>query len=454
MLSLATFLVIGEGNAPQEATAICVTDEPTIYYVRTFNWPQGTIHNITGLCAPVGSTVYLSSGFIENNVPSLTENVELQVDTDESGYFSFSGIDGGDDTIAVWIRVGSEHAQTAYILCDDVSANTDAQNARLVKTSFTVDRNVVCGNCDGDGHVNDTCTVCGGTGKLSDGSVCQTCKCTACGGSGHVTGEQLEYTFTGYATPDISTIYFSYCMDGDDVDAMDINDLNNNLIASTENDVSSPSSISQSFEVEGVIVNHDTLVAWGLTTESTGSSINLTGSTCTNADVECLSGDTLILLCDGSVRRLDELSEGDEVMSENLTPTRVNTLARGHFNTYHTLYRFEDGSIIDETHAHRFYNVEQGFWQRLGNWKIGEHAISQNGSHIALISVERIAESVEMFGIWTESGSYYANGLLSGDASCNQPLLAEATAEQTVDMMLSMEEYKLLSLIGLEGILP
>jgi hypothetical protein len=48
---------------------------------------------------------------------------------------------------------------------------------------------------------------------------------------------------------------------------------------------------------------------------------------------------------------------------------------------------------------------------------------------VALIKVETIEEEAECFGLWTESEEYFANGLLSGNAGANRPLLAEATFE-------------------------
>ena len=168
----------------------------------------------------------------------------------------------------------------------------------------------------------------------------------------------------------------------------------------------------------------------------------------------CLSGDTMITMADGTMKRMDSLCADDIVLSECGMPTRIHTTRRGHFSDYHTLYHFEDGTIIDETHPHRFYNVEQGFWQRLQAWNIGDHAINQNGEQIALMSAERIEEKAEMFGIWTDSGTYYANGLLSGAAFCNKKLLEEASVEQAIDMMLSTDEEMLIQLMGLEGVLP
>ena len=130
------------------------------------------------------------------------------------------------------------------------------------------------------------------------------------------------------------------------------------------------------------------------------------------------------------------------------------TVTANYVKQYTVTFVDEDGTVINETHPHRFYNVDQGFWQRLQAWKFGDHAINQNGENVALVSVERIDERIEMFGIWTDSGTYYANGLLSGAAFCNKELLAEASAEQAIDMMLSTDEEMLIQLMGLEGVLP
>ena len=76
----------------------------------------------------------------------------------------------------------------------------------------------------------------------------------------------------------------------------------------------------------------------------------------------CLSGDTLITMADGSERRLDSLKEGDKVLAQDGIIDTIYTLKRGFYSPYHTFYYFDNGSIIDETHDHRFYNKTQGFW--------------------------------------------------------------------------------------------
>lgn len=165
-------------------------------------------------------------------------------------------------------------------------------------------------------------------------------------------------------------------------------------------------------------------------------------------DAVCLSGDTLITLADRTERRLDELTGTELVLGGDLRPAHILRLARGMWSPSHTLYHFDDETTIDETHEHRFYNVDQGFWQKLKKWHIGDHAKRLDGGTPVLVSVEPVAERAEMFGIWVERGSYWANGLLSGDASANRPLLADATVEQAIDMAESLTEKNLMEILG------
>jgi hypothetical protein len=158
--------------------------------------------------------------------------------------------------------------------------------------------------------------------------------------------------------------------------------------------------------------------------------------------IVCLSGDTLITLADRSTKRLDAMHIGDEVYTKDGIST-VTRLGRGIWRPLHTLYYFEDGTMIDETNTHRFYNVEQGFWQKLKLWNIGEHALSQNGENIALVKVEVINEEAECFGLWTANGQYYANSLLSGSADANVPLLDNVTLERAADMITSLDEEEI-----------
>ena len=162
----------------------------------------------------------------------------------------------------------------------------------------------------------------------------------------------------------------------------------------------------------------------------------------------CLSGDTPITMADGSTRPLRELHFGDQVLSGSGEATAVISTSRGRINPYHTLYTFDDGTVIDESADHRFYNVDLGYWAWLRDWRIGDRARRVDGSTTALVAVERVDEPAECYGLWTESRDYWAGGLLSGETMANQRLLAEATAEQAADMLASIKPEMLREMMG------
>lgn len=182
----------------------------------------------------------------------------------------------------------------------------------------------------------------------------------------------------------------------------------------------------------------DNTVLTTVTLPGYSSGINTTFITTITGMNICLAGDTLITMCDRTTKRLDQLAAGDCVLTSQGV-AKVLDIRSGHISSFHTLYTFDDGTVIDETGTHRFYNVEQGFWQHLGAWNIGEHARKIDGSTTALVNVQRIDEQIEQFGLWVESHDYYANGLLSGDAQANNRLLSEADAKLAAAMLASIK---------------
>lgn len=167
----------------------------------------------------------------------------------------------------------------------------------------------------------------------------------------------------------------------------------------------------------------------------------------------CLSGDTPINMADGTIKELQMLEPGELVLDVNGGETKVIRVNHGSFNPYHTLYTFENDIIIDEISTHRFYNVEKGYWEHLSKWKIGDHALDINGNKIKLISRQRIYETKENFGLDTESGRYYANGLLSGPARCNRDLLKHKTLKEAIGMLGSIKNFQKMSLLDMGEII-
>lgn len=378
------------------------------YYCQELTLVDGINHTVTGTRNPAKGTVYITPKDKidkENFAESIYNGAIATMDTDADGNFTFEGIAGSNGNIYVWSPTSISYAtMTGGLSCGTTSpgggGNTPGEPTGdyVVGTDFTVsseyDNNVVT--------IHGTCP----------------------------TDMQHIYVsanaFDGVAPSTV--IYQTTCA------------IDNGTFTAMFGNATEP------------LFNGVTYCVWGYTNQEDGE-IAITSIECSDSGV-CLSGDTLITMADGSDRRMDEIQVGDLVMSQHGEPTIVEVASRGLFNTHHILYTFENGTVIDETHAHRFYNVEQGFWQNLEKWEIGEHAVTIDGLEVALLSKEVIHERAEMFGIWTESGSYYANGLLSGLAKCNQPLVEDASAEKAIDMMTSLAEHQLLELLGLEGLLP
>jgi len=167
-----------------------------------------------------------------------------------------------------------------------------------------------------------------------------------------------------------------------------------------------------------------------------------------------LSPDTLITMADRSRKRIVDIRPGELVLSRIGEPTVVTDMHRGKYFCFHTKYTFEDGTVIDETHRHRFYNVEQGFWQYLDKWNIGEHAKREDGALVALASVERIDEVGEMCGLWTEDYSYYANGLLTGETAVNKYVLQDVPVDTAAEMLATLTDNGYMRLMKWESALP
>jgi hypothetical protein len=105
-------------------------------------------------------------------------------------------------------------------------------------------------------------------------------------------------------------------------------------------------------------------------------------------------------MADGSYKRLDSLTIGEQVRTEDGIST-IYAISNSVIYPNHVIYEFEDGTIIKEVEAHAFYNVESNFYKNLNKWNIGEHAVNEQGDHIALIRKELVEEETTKYTIWT-----------------------------------------------------
>lgn len=387
-------------------------------------------YDLSGEVVPAGYTVHLSKAGHNAAPAELAAGEFATVQSDDTGTWSYEGLEGFDGTLYAWIKVD---ANVLDMLDAGVSASL-AVTIRQETTMEGVQYAVLAAPTPSSMGVNEH-----GDRIVTDDSVVGT-------EAGKMDWPTI--TITG-SRPSPAPVYVSKHVPGE---PLTVESLTASTVAAVE--AGEDSAYTAVFDdvyvrdADAAAPTHE-YVVWSQT-ETPGLTASMT---CTNN--MCLSGDTLITMADGTMRRLDEVQPGDLLLAGDGTPTRALRVDRGRWNDHHTLYHFEDGTTIDEIHDHRFYNCEQGFWQLLRRWNIGDHARRQDGVAVALVAVERVDEPAEMFGLWTESRDYWANGLLSGETAANQALLADATAEQAVEMMASLEERAILQLLGgLEGLLP
>lgn len=483
----------GSGGAAEPAYVLGCYDAPFGVAYATAALASAADYDLSGTAIPAGSVVYLSRAGADAAPEELEAGVFATVQSDDGGAWSYEALEGFDGTLWAWVKVPATVLDTlnAGITCSmEVTVRPVESNAivyaeqaaeldtpggwptitlrgtcpasaaqiRVSKHALLACPACTCAACAGTGMLqnHESCTNCGGSGKV-DGT------CTTCRGSGQVKKTCPDCSGDGIADVE--------CPDCGGTGVTGVSPcptcgsrrwvtglLTVDSLTPTVKATAAPSDGSYSVTFEGEYHENSQsakypappwpeweYIVW---CEADSGEITIAMTSTNN---QCLAGDTLITMADGSQKRLDGVRPGDLLLAGDGTPTRAVLVRRGRWSGHHTLYRFSDGTVIDEIHAHRFFNVEQGFWQLLERWRIGDHARRRDGAEAALVSVERVDEAAEMFGLWTESRDYWANGLLSGETAANQALLADATAEQAADMAASLDEQAILQLMGVEG---
>ena len=157
--------------------------------------------------------------------------------------------------------------------------------------------------------------------------------------------------------------------------------------------------------------------------ELSGDSYKINGDGSISVNAICLTGDTLITLADGSQKRIDEITTADKVLSINPETNELEAdeiiycdSAENKTHTEYDIYTLSDGTEIKTVHRHRFYNMERQAMVYMDEWNIGEHFIKIDGSSPALVSHEKVIETVKHYTIFTKKNqNYFANGALSGN---------------------------------------
>ncbi len=151
---------------------------------------------------------------------------------------------------------------------------------------------------------------------------------------------------------------------------------------------------------------------------------------------ECILANSMVTMADGTQKALGDIKVGDKVLSYDWdTMTLVENeviYASGEdslkdWSAVRYFRRtFSDGTVIENTFAHKFYNVEQQAFVHLDYWKIGDKIFKDDGTTPTLISVEIIYEDCIFGRITLANGTnYFANGMLTGDSGCPSGITLE-----------------------------
>ena len=136
----------------------------------------------------------------------------------------------------------------------------------------------------------------------------------------------------------------------------------------------------------------------------------------------CLLKGTLITMADGTQKPIENLENGEFVMSVNpetweLEPTMILACDSHMFKFANESdkWYFEDGTIIETAHRHRFYNLEHNTVKYMDEWQIGEHACKLDGTNPKLVKHEKIEGDCQHYTLFTKNQTYFANNLMSGN---------------------------------------
>ncbi len=135
----------------------------------------------------------------------------------------------------------------------------------------------------------------------------------------------------------------------------------------------------------------------------------------------CLSGNTLISMADGSVKRLDQMRVGDMVLTPFGGERVIYTDSALHkTRDDYTVYEFTNGAKLTVIKDHRVYSREKRKCVHISTLKIGDEVVLAGGQRARLKSRTHVTEPINHYTIFTENrNQYYANGVLCGNIFSN-----------------------------------
>lgn len=139
--------------------------------------------------------------------------------------------------------------------------------------------------------------------------------------------------------------------------------------------------------------------------------------------VACLMEGTLITMADGSSKRIEEVKEGDLLMSYDFeTGKKTTTVCLGtrvgDFKPYYYCLMFDNGFRIKTNWTHDIYNATKGTWTNTDQeLELDDEVLTENNGKAKFIGrLEAIGtpngRKVRFYDIMTSNNCYYADGVL------------------------------------------
>ncbi|MBD3311555.1 MAG: hypothetical protein GF349_03600 [Candidatus Magasanikbacteria bacterium] len=125
----------------------------------------------------------------------------------------------------------------------------------------------------------------------------------------------------------------------------------------------------------------------------------------------CFLSGTKITMADGSLKNIEDIVPGDEILTYDSPATRKLTKAK----VVETFQHVVPGYIIindsiEVTPEHRFY-INDG-WQMIGEAKVGDFMLDADGNYILIENIEKVKKTVEVFNFHVaDYHTYIANGI-------------------------------------------
>lgn len=150
-------------------------------------------------------------------------------------------------------------------------------------------------------------------------------------------------------------------------------------------------------------------------------------------DVHCLVKGTKITMADGSEKNIEEIKEGDEVLSYTTSNTTGKSMVKAVAQKNHTdfvTYRFKSGRSLTCTLDHPLFSPKFGWvscdpekskfykgFVNVGTVKIGTYILQSDGSDDQITAIERGKKEQPSYTITKLSDKhigFFANGVCVG----------------------------------------